>query len=94
MSEAVSAILSMFGKLNDKEQQQATTVLRKHFETPIRFTIEELSLLSEEHLEVIRKVLGGMILTKENVPDMREAYERLKGTDLPSRISFGRIEDK
>lgn len=94
MNEAVAKIMNMFGKLNDMEQQLVSEGLAKHFETNIRFTIEELSLLSEEHLDVIGKVLGGMIFTKDNVPNMREAYERLKGTDLPSRVSFGRIEDK
>ncbi|MDF2835839.1 MAG: hypothetical protein K0Q63_1479 [Paenibacillus sp.] len=94
MSEMAANIMSMFDKLSDEEQKTITEGLTKHLGTPVHFSVEELSSLSEEQLDLINKVLNGMILTKEKVPDMREAYEMLTGTDRPSRMSFGRIEDK
>ena len=51
-----------------------------------------LSLLNNDELEIIKSTLSGIILTKENVPDILEAYERVKGTDLPRKISFGNIK--
>ncbi len=94
MNEQVAQIMSMFAKLNEKEQKQVAAVLSKQLETPLSFSAADLSSLGEDRLDFISKVLGGMILTKENVPDIREAYEMFKGKDLPSRVSFGRMEEK
>lgn len=94
MNEIAVSIMSMFDKLSDGQQKMIAEGLAKQLGVPMQFSVEELSSLNEGQLDLISKVLSGMILTKENVPNMSEAYVRLKGTDLPRKVSFGHIEDK
>lgn len=93
MSELIAIIISQFEKLTEKEKDSIATRLSRHFGKPLQFTSIEMSIFNEDELEIIRKTLNGLILTKENVPDILEMYERLKGMDLPSKISFGRLDD-
>jgi len=58
----------------------------------IQITTSILSLYSKDEIEIISSTLNGLILTKENVPDMLETHERLKHLDLPQKISFGRLK--
>lgn len=94
MNETAAAIMSMFDKLSDGEQLMIAEGMTKHLDTSVQFSMEELSSLSEEQLDLISKILSGIALTKEKIPNMSEAYVRLKGTDLPRIVSFGHIEDK
>ncbi|RAP77245.1 hypothetical protein [Paenibacillus montanisoli] len=93
MSESFEMIISQYEKLTDAEKIQVITVLSKHMDKPIQISISGLSLLNTDEIEIIKNTLNGIILTKENVPDIREAYERLRGTDLPRNISFGPRHD-
>lgn len=94
MNEMTATIMSMFDKLSDGEQKMIAEGLTNHLGTPVQFSVEKLSSLREEQLDLISKVLSGMILTKENVPDIREAYEMFRGKNLPRKVSFGNFEDK
>ncbi|CAI6052002.1 hypothetical protein [Cohnella sp. JJ-181] len=94
MEESHAHIISQYAKLADHEQQQLVSALSLHFGEQLEISEDGLNKFGATQLEIIKNALGGLILTKENVPDIREAYERLKGTDLPRSVSFGRLKDK
>lgn len=93
MSKSFEIIISQYESLTDKEKRQMIFVLSSHLGKPIQISISSLSMYSKDEIEMIKNTINGLILTKENIPNICEAYERLKGTDLPQKISFGHIKD-
>lgn len=93
MSESVEIIISQYERLTDKEQQHLISVLSRDLGKPLQISTSALSKYSKDDIKIISDTLNGIILTKEYVPNIHEAYERLKDTDLPREISFGYIED-
>jgi len=91
MNETIERILLQLDKLTEQEREMVLSRLSEHWGTPVLFTREHLASREPSELELIERTLSGLLLTKENVPDIREAYERLKGANQPSRVSFGRI---
>lgn len=93
MNEIITTIISLCEKLTEEEKISITNAFSRHFGRRIQSLIPELSTFNQDELAVIRKVINGLILTKENVPDILESYERLKDTDLPQKVSFGRMTE-
>jgi len=91
MNVTITTIISQCEKLSDEEIKMVTDALSKGFERQIQNLIPELVTFNQDELVVISNVLTGLILTKENVPDILESYERLKGTDLPNKITFSKF---
>ncbi len=56
----------------------------------IGMTLEELEALPADDLGNIYRIIEGIHLTRQYVPDLRAAYQEAE--DLPSRVSFGYIE--
>lgn len=93
MNEIITTIISLCEKLTDEEKISITNALSRHFGRRIQSLIPELSTFNQDELAIIRNAINGLILTKENVPDIIESYERLKDTDLPQKVSFGRMTE-
>jgi len=93
MSEILTTIISLCERRTEEENISITNGLARHFGREIRSLIPELSTFNQDELIVIRDVVNGLILTKEKVPDILESYERLKDTDLPQRVTFGRLTE-
>ncbi|MBP1989616.1 hypothetical protein [Paenibacillus eucommiae] len=93
MSESVEIIISQYERLTDEEQQQLISGLSRHLGKPLQISTSGLSLYSEDEIKTIKNTLNGIILTKENVPNIHEAHKRLGGKDLPQKISFGYVTD-
>ncbi len=93
MSEIITKIISLCEKLTDEEKIIITNGGSRHWGKEIDNIIPELSTINQDELTIIRDVINGLILTKEKVPDIIETYERVKDTDLPQKVSFGRISD-
>ncbi|XEC96406.1 hypothetical protein AB6A23_07640 [Paenibacillus tarimensis] len=91
MNELIITITSQCEKLSENEMKMVTDGLSRGFERQIQNLIPELTTFNQDELVVISNVISGLILTKENVPDIIEVYERVKGSDLPNKISFGRM---
>ncbi|AWP27511.1 hypothetical protein [Paenibacillus sp. Cedars] len=91
MNEIINMIMSLFEKLTDEEKASINSALSGLFERPIPCFISELSTFNEEELVVTKNTINGLILTRENVPNLLEAYERLKNKDLPQKVSFGHL---
>ncbi|MGM0885213.1 MAG: hypothetical protein ACQEXQ_29740 [Bacillota bacterium] len=91
MKEIAQELITKYERLSDKERNIISNGLRNYFGKPITFSTDKLSLMDEKDLLIIKSTIDGMILTTENVPDIIKEYERLKDTDLPSRVSFGHI---
>jgi hypothetical protein len=89
VNESIEIIISQYERLTDTEKKQIISVLSSHLGKPIEISTSGLSMYSNDVIKIINNTLNGLIHTKENVPDMLEAYERLKGMDLPQKISFG-----
>jgi len=93
MNESFEEIIAHYNNLTDKEKHQMVSALSSHFGKPIQISMSALSMYSKEEMGIITNTLKGIIITKQNAPNMREAYERMKGTDVPRKISFGYAED-
>lgn len=93
MNESFEEIIAQYNNLTDKEKHQMVSALSSHFGKPIQISMSALSTYNKEEIEIITNVLNGIIITKQNAPNMRDAYERLKGTEVPRKISFGYVED-
>lgn len=93
MSESVEIIISQYERLTDEEQQQLISVLSRHLGKPLQISTSGLSICSEDEKKKIKNTLNGMILTKENFPNILEAHKRLGGKDLTQKISFGYVKD-
>jgi len=93
MNEIITTIISQCEKLSEDEIKMVTEGLSSGFERSIQNLIPELTTFNQDELLVISKVINGLILTKEYVPDIIEAYEQVKGTDLPNKTSFGRMTE-
>ena len=52
----------------------------------LRNRIAKITDFNQVELIVIRDVVNGLILTKEEYPDILQSYARLKDTDLPNTI--------
>ncbi|MDI4645226.1 hypothetical protein [Cohnella hashimotonis] len=90
--DAIDAILlSQFKELTKEEQLKITSGLSIHFRETIEFSEAGLSKRSADEKEICKNVLNGFILTKRHQADIREMHERLKDTDLPQKVSFGRL---
>lgn len=87
------SLLARFMALTEAEQFQITSALSLHFGEPIAVTEADLSKRNHDDVEIIKNVISGWILTKNNRPDIAEAHERLKDTKLPHIVSFGRLDD-
>ncbi|MBH5317777.1 hypothetical protein I6N90_08165 [Paenibacillus sp. GSMTC-2017] len=92
MNERLTTIMSLLKKLTEEENQLVRTNLPRIFGKKMEFFDEELPLLSDDEMDIIIKVLNGMILTKEYAPKIDEEFERLKDTELPSKVEFGRLD--
>lgn len=93
VSESIEIIISQYERLTDKEKQHIISVLSTHLGKPIQISTSGLSMYSKDEIKIISNTLNGLILTKENIPDILDSYVRLKGTDLPQKISFGHLKD-
>ncbi|MCM3625768.1 hypothetical protein M3194_00140 [Paenibacillus glycanilyticus] len=87
----INTIINLCEKLTEKEMKMVSDALSKVFERRIQSLIPELQTFTQDELVVTSNVISGLILTKENVPDIIEVYEQSKSTDLPNKISFGRM---
>ncbi|SDX04544.1 hypothetical protein [Paenibacillus sp. CF384] len=93
MNDRIATIMSLCEQLNEEEKTLITNTLSNHFEKQLQLSVAELSTCNEDELIIIRNVINGVILTKNHVPNIVEAYERLKDTDVPRKISLGRTEE-
>lgn len=89
--ELAIEVLAEFERLSADDKNLLLTGLKNHYGKPISFSLDELSEMDQKKLETIKSIIGGIHLTREHVPNMLTAYENLKDKDLPSRISFGRL---
>lgn len=92
MSET-ELILSRYESLTDREQEQLVSGLSRYLGKTVRISANDMSSYGEDDLRIIGEVLQGIILTKENVPNLSEIYQELDVENLPSQISFGRVEE-
>lgn len=83
-------MITKYERLSDK-RNLVSNGLENYFGKPLTFSTDKLSLMDEKDLLIIKSTIDGMILTIENVPDISKEYDRLKDTDLPSRVSFGHL---
>ncbi len=84
-------VLAEFERLSDDDKNLLSAGLKNHYGKQISFSLDELSEMDQKKLETIKSLIGGIHLTREHVPDILTAYESLKDKDLPSWISFGRL---
>ena len=85
-------ILAQYERMREEDRALLVQALERMLGRPAAFTLDELEQLKSEDLKMMRDVQEGIRLTREYVPDIRRAYEGLKGKELPSTTSFGRIE--
>lgn len=90
MNETIKELVSKFERLDKGERDLISYALQRHFGKTFRLSADELLIMNAVQLETIEATMNGMILTKENVPDIRSVYETLNGTQLPNKVSFGR----
>ncbi|MFC4098063.1 hypothetical protein [Paenibacillus xanthanilyticus] len=83
-------LIAQYEQLTIEEQRKIATALERHFGREIRFDEPELAKLEAPDLAVIRSMIQGWLMTKQYVPNVKDAYEALKGTELPRKVSFGR----
>lgn len=86
-------LLAQFKELAEAEQLQIASALSLHFGEPIEISEDDLSKRDKDEVEIVVNVISGWMLTKKYQPDIVEAYERLKDTNLPQSVAFGRLDD-
>ncbi|MFD0674574.1 hypothetical protein [Cohnella sp. GCM10027633] len=85
-------IVSRYESLTSGEREQLVTGLSRFLGKTVRISASDMTSYSEDDLRIIGDVLQGIILTKENVPNLSEIYQGLDVENLPNQISFGRKE--
>ncbi|SFB22026.1 Acetyltransferase (GNAT) family protein [Cohnella sp. OV330] len=86
-------LLAQFKELAETEWLQIASALSQHFGEPIEISEDDLSKRDKNEVEIVMNVISGWILTKKHRPDIVEAYERLKDTNLPRSVSFGCLDE-
>ncbi|MED4752019.1 hypothetical protein [Brevibacillus choshinensis] len=76
MRESIEIIVSDFNTLTDKEKNLLLNGLTQHFGKDIVISSTGLSLCNQDEIETIRNMLGGLILTKEYVPDILRRFKK------------------
>lgn len=84
-------VLAEFERLSADDKNLLSTGFKNHYGKQISFSLDELSEMDQKKLETIKSIIDGIHLTREHVPNILTVYARLKDKDLPSRISFGRL---
>jgi len=91
--EGAKEIFAEFKRLSREDKDLILHGLNKHFGKKISFSLDKLAEMDCKDLEIIKSTIGGLILTRDHVPDVRISYERNKDKDLPSEISFGHLNE-
>jgi hypothetical protein len=92
LENSASEVLDAYERLSEQDRLLLEDGIARILGRSIPFKMEELAQLHSEELETIRKIIQGIHLTRNYVPDIREAYRSMQGSELPSRVSFGRFE--
>jgi len=87
-----SDVLAHYERMSEADRALLAHALERIQTRPVTFTVDSLEQLKSEELKAILDVQEGIRLTREHVPDLRRAYEELKGKELSSKVCFGRIE--
>ncbi|MDQ0897746.1 hypothetical protein [Paenibacillus sp. V4I7] len=88
--EVAKEVLTVFERLSDDDKNSISIGLKTYYGKQIKFSMDELSKMDQEELETIKSIIVGIIITKENAPDILMVHVRLKDNNLPSKISFGK----
>ncbi|RNB90241.1 hypothetical protein EDM56_06880 [Brevibacillus fluminis] len=89
LTEKAREIIVEFERLSDEDKSHLSVTFMNIYGKQIFFSLDQLCELEYQDLETIKSMIGGIILTREYVPDIQNAYEGLKDNDWPSTISFG-----
>lgn len=79
-------------KLTVEEKVMIKTAFSKQYGVSIGLTQEELSVMKLEMLITLGNILRGLLLTKEHVPDIKDAYDTSQSKNLPRKVQFGRLD--
>ena len=90
MEQSVNELASAFERLDRREQDMLLRKFRQHFGREVSISSDGLRDMNADEVESIRAAIVGLVLTKEQVPDILGMYEKVRGTQLPARASFGR----
>ncbi|MCQ6562497.1 2'-5' RNA ligase family protein [Paenibacillus mendelii] len=78
------------------ENQEEGTYRVRSFTSGQRSKFDTVIILNEDQVAAVdilpEEIKSGIALTLSYVPDIRQAYEIMKGAKLPSKVSFGRID--
>ncbi|MCM3627119.1 hypothetical protein M3194_07060 [Paenibacillus glycanilyticus] len=86
-------ILELFNSLKAAEQDELIRLLTQAFRTEISLTPEALAASPLEQLMPMRDIIRGYVLTKKNVPDIKQAYAAMHNKNLPRKIRFGLVKE-
>jgi len=89
MKESIERIISEFNTLHEQEKNLLLNGLTKHFGKCMELSSTGLSKCNQMEIDTIRKMLSGLCLTKEYVPDILTFKEWSKAENLPKEIKLG-----
>jgi len=84
-------VLEQYERMSGDDRVMLANGLERIYGRPFAFTVEGLTQMKAEELKTILDIQAGIRLTRDHVPDLRQAYAELEGRELPRRVSFGRI---
>ncbi len=85
-------VLAEYERLPKADRRRLEEGLIRIHGRKFNMTLEELASYTAAELGNIYRIIQGIHLTRQYVPDLREAYHSMEVSDLPSRVSFGRNE--
>lgn len=86
-------ILHDFEELVNEDKANLLSWFEAQYGEQIKFSLDALSEMELKDLKGIKSLIGGFILTRNYTPNIRDAYKGLNIEELPSKISFGIIND-
>jgi|GEM_PF-2355777 len=89
--EQIAFIVAELPKASAGEREKLTYVFKTHFGYSGDMSEPELLKWQDEHLEMLYKMMQGIYLTRQYVPDIWNNYASVQ--QLQSSVSFGRISE-
>lgn len=90
----IAFILEEYEQTSPNNREPFHAGLQQIFAYEGELTSENLLEWEEQELSTLYKIVSGMRLTRLHVPNMMDAYASMDTSQLPSRVSFGRIVEE
>lgn len=88
--EQIAFILAELLLMDSLNREALTQMCRVHWNYTGGMSESDLMAWEDERLDTLYKMMQGMRMTREYVPDIITAYGDVDGV-LPSKVSFGRM---